>query len=194
VSIHGANRLGSNSTAECLVWGAITGEKAAKYVKGIENVPDVPKEMIDEAQGRVREILEKEGEENLYQIRKELRSTMDRYVGVFRTGEGLEKALEKIKELKDRYQRIRVMDKGLIYNTDLISAMELGFMLDVSEVVVTGALARKESRGAHARRDYPKRDDENWLKHTLAFYTDRGPRLEYIPVKITTWKPVERKY
>jgi len=194
VSVHGANRLGTNSTAECLVWGAITGEKATKWAIEQKGFPEVPSSTVKEAVGRVREILEKDGKENLYAIRKELRTTMDHNVGVFRTEEGLKNALNKIKELKERYKDIKITDKGLLYNTDLISALEVGFMLDVAEVVVTGALARKESRGAHARRDYPKRDDENWLKHTLAYWTEKGPRLEYIPVKITTWKPVERKY
>ncbi len=194
VSIHGANRLGTNSTAECLVWGGITGEEAAKWSSKENAFPEVPKNLVDDAIGRVKEILEKDGSENLYQIRKELRANMDHNAGVFRTGEGLSKALQKIKELKERYRNIKITDKGLLYNTDLISALEVGFMLDVAEVVVTSALKREESRGAHARRDFPKRDDEKWLKHTLAYWTEKGPRLEYIPVKITTWKPVERKY
>ncbi|MBA7670331.1 Fumarate reductase flavoprotein subunit [subsurface metagenome] len=119
---------------------------------------------------------------------------MDSQVAVFRTGSGLEAALSKIKELKQRLPDVQVKDHGRIYNTDLLSALEADNLLDLAEVIVTGALARTESRGAHSRRDFPKRDDVNWLKHTLAHYTPTGPRLDYIPVAITMWQPVERKY
>jgi succinate dehydrogenase / fumarate reductase flavoprotein subunit len=102
--------------------------------------------------------------------------------------------LEKIRELKQRYQNIHLVDKSWVYNTDMIHALETGFMLDAAEVATAGALAREESRGGHARRDFPQRDDGQWLKHTLATITPDGPRLEYIPVTITMWKPVERKY
>jgi len=119
---------------------------------------------------------------------------MDREVAVFRTGSGLEIALSKVRELKQRVSDIRVRDRGRIYNTDLLSALEAENLLDLAEVIVIGALARTESRGAHSRRDFPKRDDTNWLKHTLAHYTPTGPQLDYIPVTITMWQPVERKY
>jgi len=119
---------------------------------------------------------------------------MDSQVGVFRTGSDLEAALNKIRELKQRLPDIRVRDRGHIYNTDLLSGLEVDNLLDLAEVIVAGGLARTESRGAHSRRDFPKRDDVNWLKHTLAYYTPTGPRLDYIPVTITMWQPVERKY
>ena len=119
---------------------------------------------------------------------------MDSQVGVFRTGLDLEAALNKIKELKQRLPDIRVKDRGRVYNTDLLSAFEVDNLLDLAEVIVAGALARTESRGAHFRRDFPKRDDANWLKHTLAYYTPTGLQLDYIPVVITMWQPVERKY
>jgi succinate dehydrogenase / fumarate reductase flavoprotein subunit len=119
---------------------------------------------------------------------------MDSEVAVFRTGPGLEAALNKVKELKQRLPDVQVRDRGRIYNTDLLSALEIDNLLDLAEVVVSGALARTESRGAHSRRDFPQRDDTNWLKHTLAHYTPTGPRIEYIPVAITMWQPVERKY
>ena len=119
---------------------------------------------------------------------------MDSQVGVFRTGSDLEAALNKIKELKQRLPATRVRDRGRVYNTDLLSALEVDNLLDLAEVIVAGGLARTESRGAHSRRDFPKRDDVNWLKHTLVYYTPTGPRLDYIPVAVTMWQPVERKY
>ncbi|MEO0299608.1 MAG: succinate dehydrogenase/fumarate reductase flavoprotein subunit, partial [candidate division WOR-3 bacterium] len=121
--------------------------------------------------------------------------TMDTHVGVFRDREGLEKALQKIKELKEKYKYIKLVDKSKVYNTELINALELENMLNVAEVVTVSALKREESRGAHARIDFPKRDDEKFLKHTLAYKDEKdGVRIEYIPVNITYWKPEERKY
>jgi len=195
VSIHGANRLGTNSTAECLVYGRITGAEAAKYAVTLNSAPEFPKSKLEYEATRIFDgILGREGDENPYEIREELRDVMDKYVGVFRTSEGLATAVKKIRELKKRFKNIYVEDKSRIYNTNLMHTLETDFMLDVAEVVAICAYARKESRGAHYRLDYPKRDDSNWLKHTLAYYTPEGPRLEYIPVKITMWKPIERKY
>lgn len=195
VSLHGANRLGTNSTAECLVWGKITGENAAKYAMARKARPEVPVDKARAEENRImHELFQRKGTESIYAIRQELRDIMDSNVGVYRTEEGLQAALEKVKELKERFQFTALEDKGYVYNTDLVSYLEMENMLDLSEVIVEGALVRKESRGGHARRDYPQRDDENWLKHTLAYHTPQGPRLEYIPVTLTTWKPVERKY
>jgi succinate dehydrogenase / fumarate reductase flavoprotein subunit len=115
-------------------------------------------------------------------------------VGVFRTGQELSRGLEKVRELRKRYSNIGIEDKSPVYNTNLYHALEIGNLLDLAEVMVEGALRRTESRGGHARRDYPVRDDANWLKHTLAFCTERGPKFDYKPVTITTWQPVERKY
>ncbi|MEW6045853.1 MAG: succinate dehydrogenase/fumarate reductase flavoprotein subunit [Bacillota bacterium] len=194
VSLHGANRLGSNSTAECLVWGSITGREVARFAQGQKTVADAPMAEAEEEQARLERLLQSRGDENLYDIRARLRQVMDEKVGVFREEQGLREALDEVRTLKDRIQRIKLDDRSWVYNTDLVSALELENMLDLAEVVVLGALERKESRGAHARRDYPGRDDEHFLAHTLAYHTERGPRLEYIPVNITTWKPVERKY
>ena len=194
-SLHGANRLGANSTAECLLWGKITGDKAAKYASSQKTLPPLPKEAtLKDEEARLFTRFSPSGKENAYALRKELQKTMDSQVGVFRTGSELETALNKIKELKQRVLDIRVTDRGRIYNTDLLSALEADNLLDLAEVIVAGALARTESRGAHSRRDFPKRDDTDWLKHTLAYYTPTGPRLDYIPVAITMWQPVERKY
>jgi len=195
VSLHGANRLGSNSTAECLVWGGITGGEAGRYCKETTEIPSVPQDAVDAEEKRLYDdLLNRNGKEDLYALRRELRSCMDQYVGVYRTGDDLSKALEIIKKIKVRYNDIKIADKGHTYNTNLIDALELGNLLDLAEVMVTGALNRTESRGAHARRDHKTRDDVNWLKHTLAFYEKEGPRLDYKPVNITMWKPVERKY
>lgn len=195
VSLHGANRLGANSTAECLVWGKITGERTAKYISKQKAFPPAPKEArLKDEEARVFTRFSPSGRESAYALRRELQRTMDSQVGVFRTGSDLEAALNKIKELKQRLPDIQVKDRGRIYNTDLLSGLEVDNLLDLAEVIVAGGLARTESRGAHSRRDFPKRDDVNWLKHTLASYTPTGPRLDYIPVAITMWQPVERKY
>ena len=195
VSLHGANRLGSNSTAECLVWGKITGDRAAEYVSKQKAFPPTPSEQtLNDEESRVFGRFQADGKENAYAMRHELQKIMDRNVGVYRTGAGMETTLKRIKEMKQSIPDVQVKDKGRIYNTDRLNALEIDNLLDLAEVVVVGGLARAESRGAHARRDFPKRDDVNWLKHTLAHYTPTGPRLEYIPVTITLWQPAERKY
>ena len=193
-SLHGGNRLGSNSTAECLVWGKITGDKAAKYASSQKALPPLPKEAtLKEEEARVFSRFKADGKESSYAIRRELQGAMDSQLAVYRTGPEMEAALNKIRELKQRLPDIRVKDRGRIYNTDLLSALEVENLLDLAEVLVTGALARTESRGAHSRRDFTQRDDVNWLKHTLAYWTPSGPRLDYIPVTINMWKPVEKK-
>jgi succinate dehydrogenase / fumarate reductase flavoprotein subunit len=195
VSLHGANRLGSNSTGECLVWGKITGEKAAEFSAKTKAFLDLPAEAaLQDEENKVFKRFSTEGKESSYAVRRELQKAMDSFAGVFRTEAELVKALKTIKELKQTVPYFRVKDTGRIYNTDLMSAIESDNLLDLSEVIVAGAIARKESRGAHSRRDYPVRDDINWLKHTMAYYTPQGPRLEYIPVMINMWNPVERKY
>jgi succinate dehydrogenase / fumarate reductase flavoprotein subunit len=195
VSLHGANRLGSNSTAECLAWGGITGGEAAKYVAGGAKLTQVSENRIKDEEKRVYgEMLGRDGPENPYDIKRELRELMDAKVSVFRTGAELEEMVSKVKELKRRFAKIRVQDKRKSYNSNLVHVLELENLLELADVMVTGAVNRKESRGAHARRDFPTRDDEKWLKHTLAFSTPDGPKLDYKKVNITTWKPVERKY
>ncbi len=194
MSLHGANRLGTNSTAECLVWGTVTGSEAARWAEAQRAMPDAPTAEADAEEARLAGLLQSRGPENQYAIRARLRQLMDEKVGVFRTGTDLQDALDEVRALRARVAGIRLDDRGWVYNTDLVSALELENLLDLAEVVVAGALARTESRGAHARRDFPDRDDARWLAHTRAHYTEAGPRLEYTPVTITTWKPVERKY
>ena len=195
VSLHGANRLGSNSTAECLAWGGITGAEAAKFLSNGAELNEVGEDRVKEEENRVfGEMMGRNGPENPYDIKRELREMMAVNVAVFRTGADLEKMLAKVKELKGRFEKIRVQDKRRRYNSNLVHVLEIANLLELAEVMVTGAVERKESRGAHARRDFPTRDDENWLKHTLATKTPEGPKLDYKKVNITTWKPVERKY
>jgi succinate dehydrogenase / fumarate reductase, flavoprotein subunit len=194
LSLHGANRLGTNSTADCLVFGAVAGKEAARYALSAK-LPGLPSERIDAEEQRVFQgIFGSEGAERVPAIRDEMRRVMHERVWVFRREDELKSALKAIQGLKERFKHIRVEDRGRSYNTDLAAALQLDFMLDLAEVTVAGALARKESRGAHSRLDYPKRDDENWLKHTLAYHTEEGPRLEYFPVTITKWPPVARTY
>jgi len=135
------------------------------------------------------------GSENPYSLKQELRKLMDENVGVYRTGEKLSFALSKVKELKKRFKNVKVDDKSMVYNTNLINTLETENLLDLAEVMVTAAVTREESRGGHARRDFTTRDDDKWLKHTLVHYRgDAEPKLDYKPVTITKWKPVERKY
>jgi succinate dehydrogenase / fumarate reductase flavoprotein subunit len=193
VSLHGANRLGANSTAECLVWGRVTGAEAARYAANV-SAAEAPLEAAQAEWSKIEKLFQSKGSEDHYQIRRELRKTLDAHMGVFRTGEGIQAGLNKIRELKDRYKHISLKDKSLRYNTDFERAIETGFMIDVAEVATLGALTRTESRGGHARRDYQTRDDDNWLKHTMACFTSEGPELDYIPVNVSMWTPVERKY
>jgi len=195
VSLHGANRLGCNSTSECIVWGGITGHEVVEHLKSDPAMPGVPEEKVQEERGRIYDgLMKREGTENGYVIRKELRALMDKHAGVFRTGELMSQGLTKVKELKKRFQKAPVEDKSTAYNSNLIHTLETENLLDLAEVMLTAGIAREESRGGHARTDFPTRDDEKWLKHTLATKGKDGPELNYKDVNITNWKPVERKY
>ncbi len=194
-SMHGANRLGCNSTAECLVWGGITGGEIAKYLGQNPKLSPVPEAKAQAEEKRIFEgLLQKAGKESPSLIRRELRTLMDKHAGVYRTGASMKEGLGKIAELKKRFENVSVQDKSRIYNSNLIQTLETGNMLDLAEVLLFAGLAREESRGAHARTDCPVRDDQKFLSHSMLYYTDGRPRLEYKPVTITTWKPVERKY
>jgi len=193
VSINGANRLGANSTAECLVFGARAGRGAAHYALEQPSKRFEAARVEAEEKRLFDEILHGSGSENPYQIRNELQELMDKYAYVFRTGEGLSTGLKQLRALRERSFR-HVDDQVKEYNTNFVNVLELEAMFEVAEIILAGALARTESRGAHYRIDYPKRDDENWLKHTLAYKTPEGPRFEYAPVTITKYKPSERHY
>ena len=193
VSINGANRLGANSTSECLVFGKITGAEAAKFVAGRDHGSS-PGEKVMLEEGRVFDgIFHGRGGTNPYEVRDRVQKLMDNHAFVFRTGESLSLGLKGIRELQST-DYLHCDDQSRVYNTNLGHVLEIESMLAISEVVVAGALARTESRGAHSRRDYPKRDDANWLKHTLAYCGPDGPRLEYVPAKITKYQPAERHY
>jgi succinate dehydrogenase / fumarate reductase flavoprotein subunit len=197
VSVHGANRLGGNSLLETIVFGAIAGDSAFEYVSGKETTGtgDAALEAARaKDEERIRALFASKGTESHAQIKAEMGDAMVEGCGIFRDGEKLAECLEKVMSLKERYKNIRLTSSGTRWNFDLVWALELGGSLDVAEVIVAGALARTESRGAQARTDYPKRDDANWLKHTLAHYTSDGPRLEYGDVRLGVWEPKERKY
>ena len=198
VGLNGGNRLGSNSLSECLVFGAATGRAAAGYVSSAKAVGANPIEgmLKDETKRIVMDYLDKKsGDEKIGVIREEMQLSMDAGAGVFRTREGLEKLTKQLGNLRHRFGRIKIEDSSRTFNTELMSVLELDYMLEVAEVITYSALAREESRGAHARRDFPERDDEKFLKHTIAFRTDEiSPRLEYRDVRITNFKPQARAY
>ena len=194
-SMHGANRLGCNSTAECLVWGGITGREISKYLGQGVKLDAAPEGRAREEEKRIFDgLLQQNGTENPAHIRRELRTLMDRHAGVYRTGESMQEGLDKIAELRRRFRNIVVPDKSRIYNSNLIQTLETENMLELAEALLFAGLARQESRGGHSRTDFLKRDDERFLCHSMVYYTGGTPRLEYKPVTITTWKPVERKY
>ena len=194
-SMHGANRLGCNSTAECLVWGGITGGEISKYLGLGAKLSDVPESQAREEEKRIFSgLLQQNGTENPAHIRRELRALMDKHAGVYRTGESMQEGLNKIAELKQRFRKITVQDKSRIYNSNLVQALETENMLELAEVLLFAGLARQESRGGHARTDFTQRDDQKFLGHSMVYYTGGKPRLDYKPVTITNWKPVERKY
>jgi succinate dehydrogenase / fumarate reductase flavoprotein subunit len=194
MSLHGANRLGTNSTADCLVFGAVGGEEAAKYATS-KNLRELRQERVLAEEKRVFDkILGNEGGEKVSTIRDEMRAIMNKKVWIYRSGNELKDALKEIRGLRKKFEDVRVEDKDRQYNTGLVGALQLDFTLDLAEVTIFSAVARTESRGAHYRLDYPKRDDENWLRHTLALRTEEGPSLEYIPATITKWPPAARKY
>lgn len=194
LSLHGANRLGTNSTSECLVFGAVSGEEAAKFASKAVAREASNEKLAAEEKRVFNGILASEGSERVAEIRNEMRHIMYEKAWIYRRGEQMESGLKEIRQLKQRFKRIKVEDKGRPFNTGMLNALQLDFMLDLAEVTLVSALPRTESRGAHSRIDYPKRDDQNWLKHTLAYCTDEGPKLRYLPVTITKWQPAARTY
>ncbi len=191
--VHGANRLGANSTAECLVWGKITGELAAKYVLESKS-PPFPLHLVSVEEKRIYDgIFRGSGSVNPYEVRQELTDMMNEKAYVFRNEKDLVDGLKKLRELKQKTWK-HVDDKAKEYNTNFSNVMELDSMFRVAEVILIGAIERKESRGAHARTDYPDRDDKNFLHHTLVYYDTKEPIIKKHPVTITKYKPVERKY
>jgi succinate dehydrogenase / fumarate reductase flavoprotein subunit len=193
VSVHGANRLGTNSLVDLVVFGRRAGRDMARYIQENDFVA-LPAEPECTACDEVEDLLGSTGDESAADIRDELQRVMMDNVGVFRIESQMQAAVEKVHELQERFRRISLQDRGKTFNTELLEAVELGYLLDLAEVTAESALARKESRGAHSREDYPERDDENWLKHTLAYRTEKGVALKYKPVSITRFEPKPRTY
>ncbi len=198
VSVHGSNRLGTNSLLDINVFGRRAGIAAAEHANSTADftqLPDEPAAVVIEMVTKLRDAT---GTERVADIRTALQTTMDINAAVYRTEATLKEALNDIRLLKERYARVSIMDKGQRYNTDLLEAVELGFLLELAEVLVVGALVRTESRGGHAREDYPNRDDTNWMRHTMAYKQGleltADIRLDYKPVVQTRYQPMERKY
>ncbi len=197
VSVHGANRLGTNSLLDINVFGRRAGLAAAEYANNHDHT-DLPANPAAHVVEQVAQVLSDHGDERIADIRTEMQATMDANASVYRTEETLKQALHDVHALKERYAHITVQDKGKRFNTDLLEAVELGFLLELAEILVVGALERKESRGGHAREDYPTRDDTNFMRHSMFYKQGTGLRaeirLDYKPVTFTRYKPMERKY
>ncbi|NES21925.1 MAG: succinate dehydrogenase/fumarate reductase flavoprotein subunit [Symploca sp. SIO3E6] len=194
VSVHGANRLGSNSLLECVVYGRRTGAAIAQYVLD-KKFPEIDEQSyLKAAQGEIKALLEQSGTIRINQLRQNLQDCMSQYCGVFRTQELMGVGLQELKQLQQQLPQIYLDDKDKCWNTEVIEALELRNLTVVGEVILSSALNRQESRGAHSREDYPQRDDANFLKHTLAYYSAAGVELQYKPVSITLFEPQERKY
>ena len=194
VSIHGANRLGGNSLMETVVFGRRAGQAGLEYARGLRREA-LTQEAMEPAALRLRELFEREdGGQVAGAVRKELGETMKAHFGIFRNGDEMRAGLDKIADLRGRYAGVPVRDKGKVFNFDVLSVIELGFLLDLAEVIAGGAVRRQESRGAHSRTDYPERDDAVWMKHTVACHAEDGPQFSDAPVTVTRWQPEKRTY
>ena len=194
VSIHGSNRLGANSTSECIVWGKITANEAVNYMEREPSVESIPSDLVNAEEKRIYDgIFRGRGEVNPYEIKQKLTDTLNDKAYVFRNETDLLEGLRKVRELRAMTWK-HVDDQAKEYNTNFSNVMELDSMFRISETVLIGAINRKESRGSHARTDFPTRDDKKFLHHTLAYYNPDEPIMKTHPVTITNYKPVERKY
>ena len=194
VSVHGGNRLGANSLLDTIVFGRRSGQVAASYAAEADEKA-ISESVINADRDFIKSLVSREpGNDSWAKIRREMGDTMNEHVAVFRNEEGMQAALKTISQLKERFDKLAVKDSSQVFNTSLLFTMELGFMLDVAETICVGALARKESRGAHYRTDMPERDDENWLRHILVHASPEGPSIDYLPVVITKWQPQARSY
>jgi succinate dehydrogenase / fumarate reductase flavoprotein subunit len=188
VSVHGANRLGGNSLLETIVFGRRAGAKAGEYAGTVGHETPAPHHLAEE-QARVERLLSQSGEERAWQVRQELGATLSTNLGIFRTKESMTAAGSKVRELQQRAAAVTVQDKGQVFNTDLIQALELQCLVELAETIVVGALAREESRGAHYRSDFPTRNDEAWLRHTIVHRSPDGVQVSYAPVTVTRFTP-----
>jgi len=193
VSVHGANRLGCNSLLDLLVFGRRSGKAMKDGVANVE-LQMSSDDPVRAAQEKLGALMDREGKEKAHAIRRQMQAAMMEHASVFRTEEGLQKGMERIIALKERLQRVSVTNKGRTFNYDLMETIELGHQLDLCEVILESALHRKESRGAHSREDFPMRDDENYLKHTLTFPGSRGTEVRYKPVAVSRFQPQARAY
>ncbi|NES05404.1 MAG: succinate dehydrogenase/fumarate reductase flavoprotein subunit [Okeania sp. SIO2F4] len=194
VSVHGANRLGSNSLLECVVYGRRTGAAIAEFVEG-RKLPDVEEQpYLQEAREQIQGLLERSGEYRIDFLRQQFQDTMSEHCGVFRSEDVMQQGLEKLEQLQEKYQQVYLDDKGQSWNTEIIEALELRSIIVVGETILSSALSRQESRGAHSREDFPQRNDERFLRHSLAYYSLAGIDISYRPVAITMFEPQERKY
>jgi succinate dehydrogenase / fumarate reductase flavoprotein subunit len=194
VSVHGGNRLGANSLLDTLIFGGRSGRHAAQRAKAMGQ-PDASREHLEKEERAIKEIVGRDRTgRRVSEIKAEMGATMDKFAAVFRDEEGLNQALEIVRRLKEEAKTVAIDDKGKVFNQDLFTALELGYMLDNAECVVVGALERRESRGAQFRTDYPERNDDEWLKHINLTYTDDGPEISYSEVTITQWQPEARTY
>ena len=195
VSVHGANRLGSNSLLECVVYGRKTGRSIAQYVID-RTMPTIDQnKYLEAAKQKIINLLSQEGNLRMHQLKQDFQNSMTEHCGVFRTEEVMKEGLNQIQELKSKYSKIVLDDKDLCWNTELIEALELQNIMIVGEIILTSAYQRRESRGAHSREDYPGRNDQDFLQHTLASYSsEEGVTVNYMPVVINMFEPKERKY
>ncbi|MGI0139748.1 MAG: FAD-binding protein [Thermoplasmata archaeon] len=194
VSIHGSNRLGGNSLLETLVFGKQAGLAAAAYAVGASARAAVTDADVAESEGPIRAMSGRTDGEDPSALRAEMQATMERYAGIYRNDADLLEGIRRVRALGARYRNVRIVDRSNVYNLNLTDALEVGHMLELAETIVVGAYARTESRGAHSRVDYPKRDDAHWMRHTLARKGPEGPELSYSPVAYTRWEPKERVY
>lgn len=194
ISVHGANRLGSNSLLECIVYGKRTGAIIAEYVQN-RKLPAIDEQLyIQRAEQTVQDLLDKQGIFHINQIRHEFQNIMTEYCGVYRKENILQIGLDKLRNIQEQYSQISLDDKSKSWNTEIIEALEFRSLIVVGQTIMTSALNRRESRGAHFREDYPQRDDENFLQHTLSYYSPSNIDIQYRPVRITMFEPKERKY
>jgi succinate dehydrogenase/fumarate reductase flavoprotein subunit len=193
VSVHGANRLGGNSLLETVVFGRIAGQSAAAYAREHPFVA-FPGSALQEQEDRRAALFNSTGKESVATLRDAMQAVMNEHFHIFREEKQMAAGLAKVKDLRERFKNVRINDHSMVFNTALTEAFELDAMLDLAEIIAAGALARKESRGAHARTDYKDRDDTNWLKHTVAAYTPDGPAISYAPVTLGKFQPMERVY
>jgi len=194
VSVHGANRLGSNSLLECVVYGRRVGASIAEYVQGKDYPKVNPDYYLEQSQTRIKGLLQQKGNIRINALRQALQDCMSEYCGAFRSQSTLKEGLTQFQVLKEQYKNIYLDDQGTCWNTELIEALELQNILIVGEIILTSALCRQESRGSHSREDYPDRNDTDFLKHTLAYYSPESTKIDYMPVVINRFNPEVRKY